>query len=530
MATIGEVNAQIPETGKRDETQDVPRAYYFGVFFDGTSNNMVDEVVSKKFRSTSITQDRWELEPRSSIAGSFENGANQLTVIKEGDKSPKYSNVAILHSLYQGMSQQERNAVNKGSYVKIFNIYVEGVGTDAIDDNVVVDKINNWWEGTLRGKGKTGVAQLVCKAISMIRTRLASLSEMDRRCAEVHFDVYGFSRGATCARLFTFLAVRKTGDKLPCEGEFESSMASAFFKAGYLYFLDGLGFKSVTVDFLGLYDSVSSIGGFSVDSYDNNVTDYGLYSPSLAGVKNTFHLCAMDEFREHFALTDIGDAVKMNDNAELFIPGCHTDVGGGYVDEDNSSINLTIGKLQKNSSQYFGAKEFNRFSFPANRMEISDHSVMEACFSTFRQLGWVDRKNNYLENSGVDAFSLVAHITRRVKCGYSNIPLSMMRERSVIKLKRIAFQTVPMDYQIDSMLFGEWSNMLMAAVTESGRKWCYPGGAYNSLSYQKMRKYLHFSSTSSIGLTPSRNKTVFCRYIYHGNKGDSQRRYLSEAY
>ncbi len=43
MATIGVVNADIPKTHSSMNTIKRPKKIYFGVFFDGTSNNMIQK-------------------------------------------------------------------------------------------------------------------------------------------------------------------------------------------------------------------------------------------------------------------------------------------------------------------------------------------------------------------------------------------------------------------------------------------------------------------------------------------------------
>lgn len=519
MATIGVVDANEPDTVERTETQKIPRKLYFGVFFDGTSNNMVDKAAAEKFRASSKSKEEWEPEVRSEEDESFRNGANQLKT----DDSAKYSNVAILHSTYAAMSEKQLNQIGSSCYVKVFNIYVEGAGTDAIYEGSMTEKVYNW-KGSISGKGHSGVLQLVSKAVNMIRLRLKGYSEEEMNLTEVHFDVYGFSRGATCARMFSFLAVRETGESLPCESDFKSSLAASHYSSGFLHFTDDLHLKSVSVDFLGIYDTVSSIGGISTSSYAKNVTDYGLYSPTLPKVKSTFHLCAMDEYREHFALTDIG---KINsDSAELFIPGCHSDVGGGYVDNDDCDFTLEIGCFDITKSRFYGKPSYVRKSYLSNKIEAEGQRV-ELGEEAFLHMGWIDNEKQYWER--FDGSKLLASVKRKVQCGYSNIPLEMMHTRSKQKTSREVFKDIPLRYKVDKK-YKEWYSFLIDKVSESGRQWCYPGGSYTSESYQKLRKYLHFSSNNSIGLTPSFDKSLLSRYLYHGEKGVATRYFVYNAY
>lgn len=507
MATIGVVNADIPKTQDSKKTSDRPKKYYFGVFFDGTSNNMIQKGDAKKFKKNSSNSDDWESELINIEDESFKNGANQPYV-----ENGKYSNVAILHSIYKGMSKETLEIERKKADIFIYNIYVEGAGTDAIYDAAWYEKAFNW-KGSVSGKGVSGVAAIVAKAVHLIRTRLKGLSKKDIYNTEVHFDVFGFSRGATCARLFAYLAVRGSRNKLECEKEFEESAAKSYYSNDYLHFLDQLGLKRVTVDFLGIYDTVSSIGGLTTESYVNNVTNYGLFSPTLTDrVKSTYHLCAMDEYRSHFALTDIGSAVSNSNNAEILIPGCHSDVGGGYVSGEDNSFRL---------------KKFERepqINFAMDFVDKPPSIKKSLSRQTFEDLGWINEGDRYAEN----LTNTEAYITRKVDGVYGNIPLEMMWKRTNGKNKRITFNSIPLRYKTDESLFGEWNSELLSYANDSvkGRHCYYPGGSFSSKSYRDLRKYLHFSANNSLGFDPSFRGLTFCRYLYHGNNGDNTRRFL----
>ncbi|NBA93672.1 phospholipase effector Tle1 domain-containing protein [Pseudomonas sp. R5(2019)] len=84
--------------------------------------------------------------------------------------------------------------------------------------------------------------------------------------------------------------------------------------------------KVVKVGFIGLFDTVASVGGLANFGY--------VRSPSAPGVKlhlpaslfpNVVHLVAGEEIRANFALNRTGP-----DHPEIFLPGVHSNVGGGY--------------------------------------------------------------------------------------------------------------------------------------------------------------------------------------------------------
>ena len=522
MATSGIVNASACDKQEPKESQDRPKKIYFGVFFDGTGNNMVQKDTAERYRQRqqSGKDDKdWDLKLNH---GLNEFGANDLPV-KEVDKKTAellsedewqdtatrgsgYSNIAILHSVYQGMSEEQYKQEQNSCDIFRYNIYVEGAGTDAENDG-------SHLLGSGFGNGVTGVVALVSKAVVMVSNILEGF--LDSR-PELHFDVFGFSRGATCARLFAYLVVRGN-EKLGCEKNFEKFQASSLYSGGRLHFLEEDNLSDKRVDFLGIYDTVSSIG----ITYDDNVQDYGLFSPTLKKVENTFHLCALDEFREHFALTDIGTAADAN-NAELFIPGCHSDVGGTYtLSKDKFSLIFMPTILQ-------------RTRLYVDKPHSSNGKTEKVDADSLQLLGWVNSKEETFTNI---ANGYIDCHRKKVFGGYSNIPLRMMAKRVKCKTSLDKFSTFPDDrFDIPKKLTQLGETMLSLADSITGRDWFYPGGSYSSPQYKELRQsYLHFSASdallskkTSVVNAPSKKGNVICRIVYRGNSGNSSSKYMCD--
>ena len=100
---------------------------------------------------------------------------------------------------------------------------------------------------------------MIDKAIKYIYDHLNSVKSKLDENTNYHFYVFGFSRGATCARLFTELTTRDEGEKLPREKEFgqeTSKVANIYEKHKKRIpfmestFIDGLNIKrdNVTVE------------------------------------------------------------------------------------------------------------------------------------------------------------------------------------------------------------------------------------------------------------------------------------------
>ena len=427
MASIGVVNAATPSKDEANEDQNRNKYIYFGVFFDGTGQNMVQTSLAKKFRHK--VEDEVNLVDRNDET--FSNGDNQT---HQSQDAAGYSNIAILHSVYQSMAHADLDNRRKKEDIGIFNIYVEGPGGLSQID----------------GKGDNGVTNKVGKAMAMVRERLSSLSKAEIEKTELHFVVYGFSRGSADARLFSFMTLKGSSTSpLACESAFKQTLAKRLMDGDTVHFLDKMRFKDISIDFLGLYDTVSSIGGISIDTYVNNTTDYGLYSPILDKVKSTCHLCAMDEFREHFALTDLGDAANKGENLELFIPGCHSDVGGSYKNgTDRFTLKPNRNFLTGQTSRYFSGTAVNR----------SNKKFIEMNLSGLRKLGWVTKDKEYNYDFSADKIT----VTRYVPFGYSNLPLYFMYRRSSDKTQRKTFNPLPPQYapQLRNSLKGMMSYLV----------------------------------------------------------------------
>ena len=471
MATISIIGGVEPVTEELQKSQNVKYEIYFGVFFDGTSNNMIQGKTARRIRRNHAKSGKkglkkiisygWAGDNRHKYenevldenelknietaigSGSFKDGYEGIidqefsnTVLNKLNKTMVadggFSNIAILFSKYKGKSIDSDNVKTI-----VYKIYVEGSGANDIKE----------WNTGLGTKGlgfgvsKTGVVALVSKAVSAVHSRLKIFSNVNIN-VRLHFDVFGFSRGAACARLFSYLVKRGKSDTLGkreveftkyyCKDVYKDN-SKDFHKDKRLPFLDDYTYTTETeikgktkeVSFLGIFDTVVSIGmlrrrkkgtsqsdkdsnnfldknnvinplraGFGLDRdfdenlHDLNVKEYGMYSPQL-GVP-TFHICAMDEFRENFALTDVGEKVPEN-SLELFLPGCHSDIGGGYICNNEEKIvlnkyptfsleGLPLIKPEKGCAQVFTENPH------------SDEGKIEPLgLAAMRTLGWLPR-------------------------------------------------------------------------------------------------------------------------------------------
>lgn len=303
-----------------------PINYTFGVFFDGTLNNMYNSEIRK-----SVAEKR-----RLSHNISYEE-AKKIKE-KKGKKDSSYenelSNPAILFKSY----------TNKDSD-RLFKIYVEGIGTNTQSPTKAEDyKKDDNVQGPAFGMGSAGIIYRVREAIKKI-TDLIDIND-NFYLNKITFDVFGFSRGAAAARHFVYVVthpeyIPKTNsnrETLDIQGEI---LNPEYYKKAPRYgllgiLLDQKGWLTdnvkVEARFAGLYDTVSHHGLFQ----DNDIEDLGLDSINKANY--VVHMVAADEHRYNFDLADISSVAKTSPDSgkkggiELFFPGVHSDVGGSYVD------------------------------------------------------------------------------------------------------------------------------------------------------------------------------------------------------
>ncbi|MDE1166612.1 MAG: DUF2235 domain-containing protein [Pseudomonas sp.] len=83
--------------------------------------------------------------------------------------------------------------------------------------------------------------------------------------------------------------------------------------------------RDLILNFIGLFDTVAGI----VDPLSNDFSPHNILNPGVnlrlapRAARQIVQLVADDEYRHNFSLT-------RTDN-DLFVPGCHSDVGGGYL-------------------------------------------------------------------------------------------------------------------------------------------------------------------------------------------------------
>lgn len=306
---------------KKIDTNDSPNNLIevsLNLFFDGTQNNKTNTELGKDYEESNHEDD------------SYTND---------------YSNVA------RGFDALDPNAENQIAE------YIEGIGTEDLKSDTILP-------GVGLGTGDTGVEAKVTKGCVNAAKKLAKYAQKD---IHLKVNVYGFSRGATAARHFVHIATTPAirsytdgGRKIQVSPPYNSGKREEI----YLFtdddgskdtFLSKYGYfgacilkydvlpKKLTINFIGLYDTVASFGIVHrpIDLGGIPIVPGDTEQLGLKSIEKAFfvlQIAADDEFRDNFDLTNIQSAgVK---GLEFTLPGVHSDIGGCYVNGMPETVDL----------------------------------------------------------------------------------------------------------------------------------------------------------------------------------------------
>lgn len=274
------------------------------LFFDGTQNNKTNTQAGRNHKNSNHKDD------------SYTND---------------YSNVA------RGFDATDPNSKNQ------VRVYIEGIGTEDLKSDDVFPDV-------AFGTGDRGVIAKVTKGC------IEGAKALERKFSDVKkqinltVNVFGFSRGATAARHFIYVATNpakifSTGSGFFALSPYDApSLKNAVYMKEKSPLADSFGFfgaclaakklhiASIQFKFAGLYDTVASYGpnhrggwGFNDDT-----KQLGLDAIGNGKVNFVLQIAADDEYRDNFDLTNINSAGLYG--LELTLPGVHSDIGGSYVD------------------------------------------------------------------------------------------------------------------------------------------------------------------------------------------------------
>ena len=159
--------------------------------------------------------------------------------------------------------------------------------------------------------------------------------------------IYGFSRGAYSARALAAM-LHKVGLLTPGNEELVSFAWDQFRRLHN----DGtaVGFhatfaRDVRVHFLGLWDTVSSVGW----AWNPKTLPYTMHNP---GVDTVRHAVSLDERRVAFQQNLWGEPAPAGQSVrQVWFAGVHCDVGGGYVEKESGLSKIPLAWMVRESEK-----------------------------------------------------------------------------------------------------------------------------------------------------------------------------------
>lgn len=268
---------------KCDAPKTCKKPVWISCFFDGTGNNFHDD-------------GNGELDP----------------------DIEKYSNIAKLAKFCH---------VDSNKTDRIYGLYAPGVGTrfaDIGDSGGGIDKALGMAQAS---KGQARITWMLDQLKKRIDAHMPHVNQ-------INVAVFGFSRGAAQARAFVrqlaaqcqrsgdHLIWTKSGGAVPPRLEFYFlGIFDTVASVGY----GGSRFESVLPFFIG------GLALYSVDDGGHAAWASDLRIPWY--VRQCEHYVAAHEVREKFPSDSVREAQTIPANCrEIFYPGAHSDVGGGYDD------------------------------------------------------------------------------------------------------------------------------------------------------------------------------------------------------
>ncbi|WP_418500542.1 T6SS phospholipase effector Tle1-like catalytic domain-containing protein [Culturomica massiliensis] len=379
---------------------------HIALFFDGTCNNRINSEEGEN--KTQTYNDALKKHPNDK-KGKIPTQRNSF----ENDKS----NIALL---YENFIKLDHTATDFYCHE-----YIEGVATE----DYLPDTLPEAAFGKYGGRGLKSKVRKGCQKIAIFINKINKQENV--KIKQINFTVFGFSRGAAAARNFVYEIMREACvEHIITGGSIPRVTTVRHPKGGVLGSLlpASIPLDHIKVKYAGLFDTVSAFG----IKHSNDVKELGL--DAIAKADNVFQIAAIDEYRKKFELTTIESAGGKG--KQLFLPGCHSDIGGGNPGTVTEKVAEILPKPPLIlSSDYYTVSTL---------MELYDKEC-EAEVKRLQDEGWFAPGIIKKENGRYTG-------SRTVVNGYSAIPLAIMikeSENSINSFGQLENEDIPDTYNLD---------------------------------------------------------------------------------
>lgn len=230
--------------------------------------------------------------------------------------------------LYHALADEDANGIQQLKY------YHPGVGGE---DSGFIDEI-------LGGALGVGISRHISSAYHWLGNNYEEGDEI---------YLYGFSRGAFTARSLGGMLSKGLLNLRDVPSDESWKRVRTAYEKGYRNNLpsfenwagrDWEFFNNngkTPIHFIGVWDTVGALGvpdDLEILNFFDDKKKWQFHDTKLGdNVATARHAMAMDEIRSTFSVTRWSNAVNHQDAKEVWFPGAHSDVGGGYAEADLSS-------------------------------------------------------------------------------------------------------------------------------------------------------------------------------------------------
>jgi hypothetical protein len=478
------------------------RTLRIGVFFDGTANNGFHSMQSKTDIETWLEQCEYEPFRVSFSEQTKACAIGQLPT--ENSFANDETNIYKAYTLYDD---------NNSFPVIQTKVYIEGIGTYKNSES------DSLFLGQALSLGTTSILAKVHSALhheipNIIDAALETYPHPTDAIEKIEFDVFGFSRGAAAARHLINRIDLKQMDSLIYRLTHQA-------KYPLIEGFDWSSKKYVHCHFAGLLDTVESAP----------FTKNQLMKVHSNQVNHLVHICAEDEYRYFFPLTGIAQnkgGEGLPDNfIEVFMPGSHADIGGGYYSrhmfENNADPCLTECKViksfscieQKLPTNYTKTSAYQKaLSYAQNKLdegwaldiyedmhpsEIPKLNALSLCV-----------QSRFIERRAYYEIKVDIYINRIIEGEYSRVPLHLLV--AVAKNKNVPFKEIdPEDERFTLSTLRSQIPIKLHTLSEQWQQHIFTTGkavhlhlSLDEATYRLLRYYyLHHSADESLVNKPN---------------------------
>ncbi|PJJ96078.1 hypothetical protein CO611_09150 [Lysobacteraceae bacterium NML03-0222] len=335
-----------------------------GIFFDGTNNNMTRD----KPKSHSNIVSLYDSHPDDRVdnfryyipgVGTKFEQIGEMTESDNGKAMGKGGEARIHWAMLEVL-----NAVSAAS-----------LGYDLLTQDEMKTLVTSY--RGLKNLWRLGDGKMQHVFAGLKARLLQAVAEQRPRVVRVNLSVFGFSRGAAEARVFCNWLERATSWQL--------------------------GYAEVKLRFLGLFDTVASVGLADSSPVGNGLMDWADGNLGVLGAARSVHYVAAHEIRRSFPLSTARDrrGRGVAGVSEYIYPGAHSDIGGGYgpgeqgKSRDGRSHLLSQIAL---SDMYFqalaaGSTLRSRERLPDEvKTDFSVSTELDRAFSSYLDWTWMDER------------------------------------------------------------------------------------------------------------------------------------------